>query len=1333
MGLGIVAAMALPIGISSTQAGALICCGGGGGTTPALLDAASGQYYPVAPFNVVDTRIGLGLPTSGQVPANGSITFVVDGYGGIPGSGVSAVFIDIGALNPTAIGWLSAYPSDSSDPNIASVGFQSNQSAQGSSTVQVSSYGAITITNHSSQSVDVVANVRGYFASTPLAQPGDLFEALTPSTVLDTRTGVGMPNNQAEVLGAGQSLTVPVALPSTLFDAAAIEIGAIGASASGFLVDYGTQGGTSSPAVLTYQATEKDRVEDFIQPNIDGNVIIVNKGSGSLNVQVILDGYFMSPSDVSGGSAFYPMSQTQIVSLTTVQANSSLTFNVLGVGGIPSQNVTGLSAEVDATSPQDSGWLSLSEAGTGNNNLAIVNFVGGDNTDVTLNEAIAASYQDHGELTIYNDSAGSVRIQVSVLGYYLQPSVPGAAQGLDAQDSVTNGVNDTTVSWSPPTEDGGNGVVAYSVTSVDDNDTQWINGNAYSAVFEGEPVGDAYSIEAFNWAGGGPSIQSGVPEAPQLSDPVSGDGSLSVSLSAAPDGGHPVATSTVTITDASGNVLGTQTIPGDQGTVTFSPSTGYSLSDGELYSLSAVSSNTAGVSQEGAEVSAAPAPQTSVPVSTVTSFNLMAPPAGSSATLSAAAAANTASWSLGTDSSSNDYETLYQPDLSSIPPYSQILSASLTIGGGNVNTESPQLSAYALDSPVTGSSSITALNSAVDTTVEVDGGMTSSNSLDLTDAVQGWIDGTAPSDGFVLEAATSNGALVDANGPAAGSYQPSLLVTYLAPVIPPQPQTLTATAGDGGALLQWTNSNGTGSDAPVSNYQVTVTDNSTGLQVYQGSVSDYRTFVSGLNDTDTYSASVADVTSANPSIGAPATVTFTPVSAGSLGQSATTSVSDYIAADTGLDNQSYSSPAAAAASVDPGDPSAVQGLLTNGDDPAAGAGENIGMSIVGEVVVPSSGSAGDVYATVELTATNPDGSQYSETALYDIAYSIDAQSNAQLNAITNLDEMAATAYQDDAIANNPGIGTYFAGTNASSNFTQWDLSQPLSTPSLTDSLTQQSGCGSACSTYAGGNAASLAATYATQFSVVPSLFGDDCTSFASFVMAYNWKAPNHSWYGGKELISAVNWKYAHGAYKNEGDPSLAAWYMDWKKASNYGDGSHVVYSQTWSVAAESNDFIQAQGTSFGEAVERFQNSQILPGDIIYWEYSCGDPGTLTGKSCQGHPHTDHSIVLHTQVVTAVASASPSMDAKMQASCGVAYAPGGTSNFLYRVYMDQHSTGYAHPKNLGCVYYGKYVRAYAVAAAAKYGGTFRQYESILDRWQPKHQFHLAGKHQLEPQG
>ena len=82
---------------------------------------------------------------------------------------------------------------------------------------------------------------------------------------------------------------------------------------------------------------------------------------------------------------------------------------------------------------------------------------------------------------------------------------------------------------------------------------------------------------------------------------------------------------------------------------------------------------------------------------------------------------------------------------------------------------------------------------------------------------------------------------------------------------------------------------------------------------------------------------------------------------------------------------------------------------------------------------------------------------------------------------------------------------------------------------------------------------------------------------------------------------------------------------------------------------------------------------------------------------------------------------------------MAYAPGGTSNFLYRVYMDQHSTGYAHPKNLGCVYYGKYVRVYAVAAAAKYGGTFRQYEPILDRWQPKHQFHLAGKHQLEPQG
>jgi hypothetical protein len=129
-----------------------------------------GQFVSTPITRVVDTRFGNGGVPKQPLGANQTLTFPVAGVFGVP-SDADSVVLDVTALDPTAAGYLTIYNTDDGDPGVASAGMRTNHMTNQTATVEVSSTGTVSLTNHSSGSTDLVASIVGYYTG-PVDAPG---------------------------------------------------------------------------------------------------------------------------------------------------------------------------------------------------------------------------------------------------------------------------------------------------------------------------------------------------------------------------------------------------------------------------------------------------------------------------------------------------------------------------------------------------------------------------------------------------------------------------------------------------------------------------------------------------------------------------------------------------------------------------------------------------------------------------------------------------------------------------------------------------------------------------------------------------------------------------------------------------------------------------------------------------------------------------------------------------------------------------------------------------------------------------------------------------------
>ncbi|MFE9465436.1 PKD domain-containing protein [Streptomyces virginiae] len=157
------------------------------------------DFTPHAPLRLLDTRNGTGV-AKGKVPANGYTSVKVTGQGTIPDN-VTAVVLNLTVTNTTDSGHIIAWDgSGRPRPETSSVNYGPGQTVPNLVIMPVGSDGRVNLDNIGWGSVDLIADVTGYFTSTPSSG----YKALSPARFVDTREGKGAPKGQV----AGQSSVV---------------------------------------------------------------------------------------------------------------------------------------------------------------------------------------------------------------------------------------------------------------------------------------------------------------------------------------------------------------------------------------------------------------------------------------------------------------------------------------------------------------------------------------------------------------------------------------------------------------------------------------------------------------------------------------------------------------------------------------------------------------------------------------------------------------------------------------------------------------------------------------------------------------------------------------------------------------------------------------------------------------------------------------------------------------------------------------------------------------------------------------------------------------------
>jgi hypothetical protein len=118
--------------------------------------APSGNFTPLAPGRILDTRGGA------PVGSGGTIEVPVTNRNGVPGSGVSAVVLNVTATQPTSTTYITVWPTGAGRPEASNLNVLAGQSRPNLVVARVGSGGSVSMYNANGDT-HLVADVVGWF------------------------------------------------------------------------------------------------------------------------------------------------------------------------------------------------------------------------------------------------------------------------------------------------------------------------------------------------------------------------------------------------------------------------------------------------------------------------------------------------------------------------------------------------------------------------------------------------------------------------------------------------------------------------------------------------------------------------------------------------------------------------------------------------------------------------------------------------------------------------------------------------------------------------------------------------------------------------------------------------------------------------------------------------------------------------------------------------------------------------------------------------------------------------------------------------------------------
>jgi hypothetical protein len=169
-----------------------------------------GLFEPLPPARLLDTRTTIGGHDYRLGPGQ-TLTLQVTGQGAVPSSNVGAVIMNVTVANPTALSYLTVWPSGVVRPNASNLNFTTGETIPNRVTVGVGSGGRVNFYNAAGY-VNVIADVNGWFTGSGSTAGGSAFVGVTPTRIIDTRTASSCAPYRAPCpLGPGEEWVEAVA------------------------------------------------------------------------------------------------------------------------------------------------------------------------------------------------------------------------------------------------------------------------------------------------------------------------------------------------------------------------------------------------------------------------------------------------------------------------------------------------------------------------------------------------------------------------------------------------------------------------------------------------------------------------------------------------------------------------------------------------------------------------------------------------------------------------------------------------------------------------------------------------------------------------------------------------------------------------------------------------------------------------------------------------------------------------------------------------------------------------------------------------------------------